>query len=61
MARIRFLHTSILAGSGYPAADVAVSVGAAARRTASLRYPALGWLTGVVAITIALLAMQLFG
>jgi hypothetical protein len=45
--------------SGYVAACVAIFVGGAARRTASLRYPALGWMTGVVAITIALIAMQL--
>ena len=47
--------------SGYVAACIAVFIGSAARRTASLRYPALGWLTGVTVITIALVAMQLTG
>lgn len=44
--------------SGYAAAAAAAVLGIAARRTASLRYPALGWLTGVAVITIALIAMQ---
>jgi hypothetical protein len=45
--------------SGYATACVAVVAGAAARQTASLRYPALGWLTGAVVVSIALIAMQL--
>ena len=49
------------AWSGYLAAMVAVALGVAARRTALLRYPALGWLTGVVVITVVLAGVQLSG
>lgn len=45
--------------SGYVAAGVAVVIGAAARRITPLRYPALGWLAGILLVTIALIAMQL--
>jgi hypothetical protein len=49
------------AWSGYATAGVALLLGSVARRTAWLRYPALGWLTGNVVITIAVIAMHLLG
>ena len=57
------LYSARLAGrpwGGYAFAAAAVLLGAAARPAELLRYPALGWLTGVGVITLALIALQLY-